>query len=179
MARRIKKPTWGTGLRFDKKKGYYVKVQIGVDEDGDPIYTKDYFNAKEVHKLIAIREKLIKEILKLTEKGKTITRREALAFVKKTLSPASYKDRTRKRVPGKAPRPVTDLDPRFFKRLSAHFPKLTINVLMVAWNEEAERIFWEFYPAIDYGVAWAVVSAMGLNPGDFEDSSNDSQETPW
>jgi len=183
MARRIKLSTWGTGLRFDKRRGYYVRVQIGVDDEGDPIYTRDYFSGREAREIVKMREALIKDILKATEGGKVITRRVALSIAKRHMKPASYKDIIRKQAKAKTKKPgarkpaiakaATYEEELILRRVTAHFPKISLNDIYMYLTEEAIKIFWEFYPDIDYGVSWSILEAMGLNPEDYEASVND------
>lgn len=51
--------------------------------------------------------------------------------------------------------------------------KLTINDVYLYLNEAAIKIFWEFYPDIDYGVAWAIIDAMGITPEEYEATTSD------
>lgn len=183
MARRIKLSTWGTGLRFDKRRGYYVRVQIGVDDEGDPIYTRDYFSGREAREIVKTREALIKDILKASEGGKVITRRIALSIAKRHMNPAGYKDIIRRQKQEKTkkpgtrkpaiPRTPTEDEERILKRITEYFPKVSLSDLYLYLNEEAIQLFYQFYPSIDYGVAWAVLEAMGLDPADYEASIND------
>jgi hypothetical protein len=182
MARRIKISTWGTGLRFDKKKGYYVRILVGYDEAGDPRYERDYFTAPEARDIIKEREQLIKDIIAATEGGKKLGRREILSLVKQKFRPASYSDMVRKkkearkkRKPKPTPeqRQATYEESLIHRRIEVHFPKLTINDVYLYLNEAAIKIFWEFYPEIDYGVSWAIIDAMGLTPEEYEATTSD------
>ncbi len=183
MARRIKLSTWGTGLRFDKRRGYYVRVQIGVDEEGDPIYTRDYFSGREAREIVEMREGLINDILKATEGGKVITRRIALSIAKRHMKPNSYKDILRKQAKAKTKKPgarkpaiartATYDEETILKHVTEYFPKVSLNDMYLYLNEDAIKLFWQFYPHIDYGVSWAVLETMGLNPEDYEASIND------
>ncbi len=182
MARRIKISTWGTGLRFDKKKGYYVRILVGYDEAGDPRYERDYFTAPEARDIIKEREQLIKDIIAATEGGKKLGRREILRLVKQKFRPASYSDMLRKkkearkgRKPKQTPeqRQATYEEALIHRRIVVHFPKITINDIYLYLNEAAIKIFWEFYPDIDYGVSWAIIDAMGLEPEEYEATTSD------
>ena len=188
MARRIKLSTWGTGLRFDKRRGYYVRVQIGVDDEGDPIYTRDYFSGREARDIIKEREQLIKDIIAATEGGKKLGRREILSLVKQKLRPAAYSDLVRKKKEaskGRKPKPTlaqrqaTYEEALIHRRIVVHFPKLTISDVYLYLNEAAIKIFWDFYKAFDYGVAWAIIDAMGLVPEEYEARTSDDEENMY
>lgn len=182
MARRIKISTWGTGLRFDKKKGYYVRILVGYDEAGDPRYERDYFTARDARDIIKEREQLIKDIIAATEGGKKLGRREILSLVKQKFRPASYSDMLRKKKearkerkpkPTPAERQSTYEEALIHCRIVVYFPKLTINDIYLYLNEAAIKIFWDFYKELDYGVAWAIIDAMGLEPEDYEVTTSD------